>query len=73
MTILPSQKLKKAKYRFWLQKGVKNLIRQDSLIHDLKLYVISSVLLSQNNFLRMNEQYEFHFFFNHISAYFFGM
>ena len=27
MTILSSQKLKNAKYRFWLQKGVKNSIR----------------------------------------------
>ena len=27
MTILSSQKLKNAKYSFWLQKGVKNLIR----------------------------------------------
>ena len=32
MTILSSQKVKNAKHRFWLQKGVKNLIRQDFLI-----------------------------------------
>ena len=72
MTILSSQKLKKAKY-IWLQKGVKKAIRQDFLIRDLKLYLISLVLLSQNHFLRMDEHYGFHFFFNHMSAYFFGM
>ena len=37
MTILSSQKLKNAKYRFWLQKGVKNSIRQDFLIRDPQL------------------------------------
>ena len=31
MTILSSQKLKNAKYSFWLQKGVKNLIWQNIL------------------------------------------
>ena len=50
MTILSSQKLKNAKYRFWLQKGVKNWIWQDFLIRDLKLYVVSFLLLSQNFF-----------------------
>ena len=40
MTILSSQKLKKAKYRFLLQKGVKKAIRQDFLVRDLKLYLI---------------------------------
>ena len=55
MTILSSQKLKNAKYRFWLQKGVKNGIGQDFLIRDLKLYVVSFLLLSQNLFYeRMN-------------------
>eukprot|EP00493_Phyllostaurus_siculus_P020503 UN20828 len=37
MTILSSQKLKNAKYRFWLQKEVKNPIRQDFLIRDPQL------------------------------------
>ena len=37
MTILSSQKLKNAKYRFWLQKGVKNSIRQDFPIRDPQL------------------------------------
>ena len=37
MTTLSSQKLKNANYRFWLQKGVKNSIRQDFLIRDPQL------------------------------------
>ena len=37
MAILWSKKLKSAKYRFWLQKGVKNWIRQDFLIRDPQL------------------------------------
>ena len=49
MDILSSQKFKNAKYRFWLQKGVKNWIRQDFLIRGLKLYV-SLLLLFQNLF-----------------------
>ena len=50
MAVLSSQKFKIAKYRFWLQKGVKNWIRQDFLIRGLKLYVVSLLLLSQNLF-----------------------
>ena len=50
MAILSSQEFKKAKYRFWLQKGIKNSIRQDFLIRGLKLYVVSLLLLSQNPF-----------------------
>ena len=34
MAILSSQKLKKAKYRFWLQKGVKSSIRYNFLIRN---------------------------------------
>ena len=34
MTILSSQKLETVKYRFWLQKGVKNHIRYVFLIRD---------------------------------------
>ena len=34
MTILSSQNLKNVKYRFWLQKGIKNHIRYDFLIRD---------------------------------------
>ena len=34
MTILSNQKLKNAKYRFGLQKGVKNSIQLDFLIRD---------------------------------------
>ena len=34
MTILSSQKLKKAKYSFWLQKGAKKLIKQNILSRD---------------------------------------
>ena len=37
ITILSSQKLKNAKYSFWLQKGIKIPIWQDSLIRDPKL------------------------------------
>ena len=38
----------------------------------LKLYVVSLLLLSQNHFLRADEQYGSHSFFDHIPAYFFG-
>ena len=72
MTILSGQKLKNEKYRFWLQKEVKNWIRYNLLNLHPKLYVVSLLLLSQNHFLRMDEQYGSHSFFNHISTYFFG-
>ena len=37
MTILSSQKLKNAKYGFWLQKEVKNSIKQDFLSRDARI------------------------------------
>ena len=37
MIILSNQKLKIAKYRFWLQKGVKNPIPSNFLIRDLNI------------------------------------
>ena len=37
MTTLSNQKLKNAKYSFWLQKGVKNLIRENFLSRDLQI------------------------------------
>jgi len=61
MTILSGQKLKKAKYRFWLQKGAKKAIRQDFLIRDFKLYLISLVLLSQNHFYEWMNNMDFIF------------
>ena len=50
MTILSCQKLKNAKYRFWLQKEVKSWIRHNFLTRHIKLYVVSLLLLSPNHF-----------------------
>ena len=65
-------KAEKRKIPFLVTKRSQNWIRHNFLTCHLKLYVVSLLLLSKNRFLRMDEQYGSHPFFNHISAYFLG-
>ena len=63
MAILSSQKLKKAKYRFWLQKGVKSSIRYNFLIRNPEIvgsficYFWFMAILSSQKF--KNAKYRF--------------
>ena len=56
MAILSGKKLKSAKYRFWLQNGVKNLIRYAFLICDPEIAGFHLLFSTHNHFIKLKAE-----------------
>ena len=56
MAILSGKKLKSAKYRFWLQNGVKNLIRYAFLICDFEIAGFHLLFSTHNHFIKLKTE-----------------